>query len=839
MKSSRTRKSLFRRTRPPKKSSLKKSRLKKPTLGSRRRKTSDTKEKASPSSRRAKTRQSRRRWLLRVLGLLFLVLLGGTAASFFAMDREITQRFEGKRWRLPSKIYSDSFPVYPGLSLEKSFFFERLRRLGYQPARKKEPRKGEYSEGKNSLDLFLHDFRYPDTDFHGFPVRMVLKNGWIQRLQGLDTPEKEIYSVNLEPELITGLFQQVWEERRLVELPDVPSSLRDAVIAAEDQSFYDHFGMDWRAIVRATVANLKAGRVVQGASTLTQQLVKNFFLTPKKTLSRKIHEACMALILEVRYSKDQILQAYLNEIYFGQRGSLGVYGVGEASEFYFGKTVRELTLPESALLAGLIRAPNLYAPHKGEQKISGRRDHILKRMWGLGMITEKEYEDAVSAPVDVRLFHPETNDAPYFVDALVGELQQDYSLDILTSEGLRIFTSLDVEMQKIAEQSVREGLQRLETRVPKLAEGVAAGKADPLQACLVALEPQTGAIRAMVGGRDHKKSQFNRVVQSTRQPGSLFKPIAYITALEGTGGDPPRFTPASLVRDEPIEIRYDGKTWKPRNFNGQYTGEVTLRTALEKSLNCATAWLGERVGYERIIETARALGLTTPMDPVPSLVLGSFEVVPLEIASAFGVFANQGVRSSPRAIKTVLDQDGNVLQRRPMQLKQVVSPEAAFLMTNLLRGVFKRGTAAGVAGQIDLPVAGKTGTTNDYLDAWFVGYTSRLVALVWVGFDKPRSTGLSGAGAALPIWKEFILGTSGWIPPEEFMVPPGIEMRTIDRISGLLATSECPDTIEEAFIAGTQPVKTCPLHPVPEAVVQKPEEQRKKGFFERIRDLFD
>jgi len=749
------------------------------------------------------------------------------------MDQEIVQRFEGKRWRHPSKIYSDSFPVFPGLCLEKSFFVQRLGRLGYQPAATAALRKGEYRAGRDSLEVYLHDFLYPEESFKGFPLRLELQEGTIQRLFDAGSPETELYSARLEPELITGLFEKVWEERRLVQLSEVPRSLVDAVVAAEDQHFFDHAGVDVKAIARATLANVKAGRVVQGASTLTQQLVKNFFLSPQRTFSRKIREAAMALILEVRYSKEEILQAYLNEVYFGQKGSLGVYGVGEASEFYFGKPARDLSLAQSALMAAMIRSPGAYAPHKGGEKILARRNHVLKRMWALGMITEKECQKAAATPVEVRGFTPEKNDAPYFVDYLLKELERDYSLDVLTSDGLLIFTSLDVEMQRIAVRSVQEGLGGLERKAPRLLSG----GSDPLQACLVALEPQTGFIRAMAGGRDYSQSQFNRAVRARRQPGSLFKPVVYITALRAEAGAEPAFTPASMLRDEPIEIRYDGQSWKPQNFDNQYAGQVTLRSALEQSLNCATAWLGEQVGYRPIIETARQLGLTTPMEPVPSLVLGAFEAVPLEVASAFSVFANNGVQSVPRSIKTVLGPSGELLQRRPLELKQVVSPATAFLMTHLLQGVFQRGTAAAVSGRIDVPVAGKTGTTNDYRDAWFVGYTSRLVALVWVGFDRPRNMGLSGSGAALPIWADFMKDASGWFPPEDFVPPPGVEMRTIDRITGLLATSKCQDTLEEAFLAGTEPREFCPVHPEPKTP-EGAERPEKPGFFQRMMHLF-
>jgi len=775
--------------------------------------------------------------LLVVLGIL--VSLGFSLLVTFVIlaDREIVGRFEGRRWRLPSKIYSDSFSLYPGISLTQSHLHERLRRLGYQPARTNKLRKGEFRRGKDHLDIYLHDFIYPEVMFTGYPLRIDTRKNTILRLHNLNSPGKEIFSADLEPELITGLFEQVWEERQLVTIQEVPPYLVDAVVATEDQRFYRHIGIDISAIARAAIANLRAGRVVQGASTLTQQLVKNFFLTPKRSFSRKIKEALMALLLEVRYTKDEIMEAYLNEIYFGQKGSLGVYGVGEAAEFYFGKSVKDLILCESALLAGLIRAPNLYSPHKSVDKIRKRRDYVLKRMWSLGMITEAEYNEAKATPVEVRLFYPEKNEAPYFVDSVVNELQKEYSLDILTSEGLLIFTALDVEMQKAAEESVKKGLDRLEARAPSRLKPSATAPDNILQACFVTLEPQTGFIRAMVGGRDYKTSQFNRVTQARRQPGSLFKPIVYATALQGTKERPPQFTPASLLRDEPIEIRFDGKTWSPHNFNDQYAGEVTVRKALEESMNCATAWLGERVGYKPIIKTARELGLTTPMDPVPSLVLGAFEAIPLEMASAFSAFANHGVVCRPRAIKTVLDKDGNVLERKPMELKEGISPETAFLITSLLKGVIQRGTASSVADQIKVPAAGKTGTTNDYRDAWFAGYTPNLLALVWVGFDNPGSTGLTGSRAALPIWADFIKKVSGSIPSEDFLPPPGIVYRKIDQVSGCLATSACKDVLDEPFIAGTEPTSPCPLHPEP-STERESEARKKKGLFRRFKDLF-
>lgn len=786
-----------------------------------------------PSGSRKERRPSPAR---RIVWILLLALIGLAAGYLYSLDREIVGHFEGKRWRLPSKIFSDSFSVYTGGPFQGSHIQDRLRRLGYQASKQGAPRQGEYRTGQGFAEIALRDFLYPTGPFEGFPVRIETEKGTVRRIWDLREPKKEIYAVDLEPELITGLFEQVWEERRLVKLADVPEHTVRAVIAVEDHRFYEHFGLDLPSIARALVANLGAGRIVQGGSTLTQQLVKNFYLTPARSLSRKAKEALMAILLEARYSKEQILEAYLNEVYFGQKGSQGIYGVGEAAEFYFGKALRKLTLSESALLAGLIRAPNLYAPHKDKSRIHKRRDEVLRRMKTRGMISEDEYREATAAPVEVRAFLPERNDAPYFVDYLVKELKKEYSLDILTSEGLRIFTTLDVQMQNEAAKSVKSGVERLETANPSLRPSGSGGPGQALQACLVAIEPQTGFIRAMVGGRDYKASQFNRVTQARRQPGSLFKPIVYAVALEGDV-QRPAFTAASMLRDEPIHVRYEGRSWKPSNFDDRFFGQVTLRTALENSLNCATVWMSRHIDLGKIIRTARSLGVTSPIDPEPSLVLGAFEVVPLEMASAYAAFANHGVLARPRAVKKVLDKDGGLLERRPMEVEQAVSPEIAYLVTSLLKGVCERGTARSVAGKIGLPAAGKTGTSNDSRDAWFAGYTPRLASLVWVGFDKPAGIGKPGSQAALPIWIDFVQGISDWLVAEDFVAPSGVVFREIDRLSGLLATKACTDTIEEAFLAGTEPTEFCNLHPG-DSPEKGPEKDKRRGVFRRVLDWF-
>jgi penicillin-binding protein 1B len=696
------------------------------------------------------------------------------------LDREIVRQFNGRRWGLPSKIYSDSFVLFPGQDLDAAHLFERLRRLGYKKVNTYPSDRGDYYKGTSCLEIFLHDFQYPYRPFSGFPLRIELQGNRVSKLIDKRRPARKLDSAKLEPELITGLFEKFWEERTLISLKQVPQSLVDAIITTEDKRFYHHCGVDTIAIGRATLANLKARRIVQGASTLTQQLVKNFFLNSRRSIITKIRAAFMAILLERHYSKEEILEAYMNEIYFGQKGIQGIYGVGEAAEFYFDKHVEELDLAESALLAGLIRAPSIYSPHKNPELIRTRRNHVLKRMWALGMITEAQYQKAIALPVKVASFYPQINDAPYFVDYLMQELTKEFSLDFLTSEGLRVFTTLDVEMQRTARKILQEALSKLETESPHLIQD-RERTAGPLEGCMVVLQPKTGYIRVLLGGRDYQRSGFNRATQARRQPGSLFKPIVYLTALETASPSKEVLTPSSPLKDEPLAIQYDHKQWSPRNFNDQYFGKVTLREAIEMSLNCATVRLSQKVGLDHIITKARDMGLTTPMESLPSLALGAFEAVPLELAGAYSVLANQGMLTMPCSIKEVVDREGNSIEREKIKAKRAASPEGAFLTTYLLKGVIDRGTASSCRTAISFPAAGKTGTTNNYQDAWFCGYTPHMVTLVWVGFDEPESIGLSGGQAALPIWSRFMQEFSGMLPSDDFPAPPGIVFRKIDR----------------------------------------------------------
>lgn len=750
--------------------------------------------------------------------LLFLLLSAGIIVGAWyvkTVEEVVTEKFEGQKWIFPSKIYSDTHLLYVGMNLRTEELAEKLRRLGYHEVRQSPQARGEYRFLKRDglLEIYLQDFAYPLEKFKGFPIQIALQGGTIAKMANRNTGE-EHFSLELEPELITGLYNRIWEERRLVKLSDVPPLLVHAILSIEDERFYRHRGIDPVAILRASWVNLRSGAVVQGGSTLTQQLMKNFFLDEGRTLRRKFKEALMALIAERKYSKEEILENYLNEIYLGQKGAQGVFGVWEASQFYFLKEPKELTVGEMALLAGLIRAPGRYSPYRSIELATQRRNVVLGKMLQENFITRGQYEAAVREAIQRRELIKVANDAPFYIDFLRRELSQNYSNEVLTAEGLKIFTSLDLHLQRLAERALADGLKRLEGTYPFLRKR---GEDDHLEGAIVVIRPQTGEIKAMAGGRDYQKSQFNRVFQARRQPGSVFKPFVYLAAmLYGAEEGGRKFTPVTLVDDSSFTWVYEGQEWQPDNYKAEYFGTVTFRTALEKSLNSATARIAREVGIRKIRDVAYRLGIESPLPSYPSLTLGSVEVTPLEVAVAFSTLANSGVRTHPIAVKQVLDHEGQVLEKRDIRVERVISPQLAFVVNHLLKGVLDRGTARSARLQgFDRPAAGKTGTTNDAKDAWFVGYTPDLLAAVWVGFDNQTKLGLSGAQAALPIWTDFMKRATAGTPVTDFVAPPGVKMINIDPLSGSRATPNCPQVILEVFIEGEEPSGYCPLHPAP------------------------
>lgn len=547
------------------------------------------------------------------------------------------------------------------------------------------------------------------------------------------------------------------ERRTVIPFSEIPEHAKKAILAVEDSRFYSHPGLDIQGVLRALWADIKAGEIVQGGSTITQQLSKMLFLKPEKSLSRKIKEAIIALQIEKRYSKDEILNLYLNQVYFGS----GAYGIEAASQTYFGKNAKDLNLSEAALLAGLPKAPTAFSPFRNPDRSKLRRSHVLKRMVEMGYIEE---DDALKAEKEPLPLPPKggINKAPYFVEFIRQMMEGKYGHEVYTG-GLNIHTTLDIKAQEVAEKALQRGLKVINERYKK--------RNVPVQGAIIAIDPRTGYIKAMVGGRDFYETQFNRAYQALRQPGSAFKPFVFLTAIDNG------FTPDDIIVDDPVSYpgHKKGVTWSPRNFSGDFKGPVTLRMAMAESINSVAVKLLDRVGVNTTIEYARKLGVKSELKPYLPLALGASDLTLIEITSAFGVFASQGMRANPMAIIKVTDRMGRVLEENFPVIEEVIKPEVAYLMTDLLKGVIEHGTGR-KAKELKRPLAGKTGTTNEYTDAWFIGYSPSLVAGVWVGYDDHRSIGPgeTGARAALPIWIDFMREVLKDTPPEDFPVPEGI-----------------------------------------------------------------
>jgi penicillin-binding protein 1A len=598
----------------------------------------------------------------------------------------------------------------------------------------------------------------------------------------------KIYDDN--DELITELHV---ERRIFVPLAHVPQALRDAVIATEDKRFYYHWGIDPIGIARAVSQNYRRGRIVEGGSTITQQLTKVLFLTPDKSLERKLKEAVLALELERRYTKDRILEMYLNQVYFGH----GAYGVEAASRTYFGKSVSEINVREAALLAGLPRAPSSYSPFEHGDAARRRREVVLRRMVDFGVLKEPDAKKLAKA--DLGLIPPERRrtTGQYFLEYVQQTLEAKYGADMVFKGGLNVYTTLSPTMQLAAEQALRDGLKALEGRTAK---GGRAGEHP--EGAVVTVEPQTGFVRAMVGGYDFFRSEFNRAVQARRQPGSAFKPFIYMAALESG------FTAATRVEDAPVSyaVGPNGQAWKPENYDRKFRGSTTLQQALEESVNVVTVKVAEQIGLSRTIRLARRFGIASPLDVNLSLALGTSDLTLIELTSAYGALANQGQWLPPTAIRYVTDAQGKLLEEHMPEPREAVSPETAYVITHMLRGVVERGTgqAAKVLGR---PIAAKTGTTNDYSNAWFIGYTPRLATGVWVGYDRPRSLGKdeTGSRVAVPIWVGYMGKVLGDSPKDDFPVPEKVTLVPVD----LDASNECVRVATLAFVKGTEPGVMC------------------------------
>ena len=742
-------------------------------------------------------------------GLAFLVMLTFVAFIGFVGYTYIvvTKKFESAtRWDLPSRVYSDATPIVPGVALSRALLEPKLNHVGYREVRKRVENPGEYRYVGGDLEIFLNNFEYPDMEFHAMPVLVDIDGASVRSVKRL-TDGITLRGVRVEPELITSIYNNEMEDRVPVSLDAVPKVLVDAIIATEDRSFYKHEGISIRGIIRAIWVDLRNKSLAAGGSTLTQQLVKNLYLTHERTFRRKAVEAVMALLLEMRYSKDDILEAYLNEIYLGQNGAVQIIGVEQASQVYFGKRVTYITLPEAATLAGMIRSPNVLSPLKYPERAKPRRDVVLRVMFEQQRISQREYEEAIASPLAVTRFPKTSRSAPFFVDLVLKELRETYPDTQLQTHGLRIFTTLDTIMQRSAEEALNHGIGELGRKYRHIR-----GSDTPLEGVVLTIQPGTGYVKALVGGRSYSKTQFNRAIQARRQPGSLFKPFVYVTAMDPARGRQ-ALTASTVLDDSPIAVPTATAVWKPQNYDNRYHGRVSVREALAHSYNIPAVRAAIDAGVPNVIKTAANIGVESRLEPYPSVSLGSFEVTPLEIAYAYSVFANLGVKAEPVSILAVVKRDGELLETRSAKMKRVAPASVCYVMNDVLKDVFNYGTAARARSlAFEDEFAGKTGTTNNYRDAWFVGYSPRILSLVWVGFDDGHSTRLAGGDACLPIWTRHMNRIDGLVPDVDWRRPDDVSERLIDPESGMLATPYCPDTRGEIFVVGTEPETVCPLH---------------------------
>lgn len=736
-----------------------------------------------------------------LLALTALTVLGGWAWRTAA-------RVDLKSFAEPSFVYAAGPSLSPGISLAAADLVGTLHRLGYQEVTREPGGPGEFRREASAWEIFLRARDDPQRQRPALRVRLELAGDRIGTVVN-PTDGARLDGIELEPELLGSLGAMTNRLHEPVRLAAVPAHLVAAILAAEDRRFFDHTGVDVRAALRAFWVNLRHGRIVQGGSTVTQQLVKSLGLSVRRSWDAKLCKLALALIFEWRFGKDEILEAYLNTIYLGRDGPVSIYGVGAAARSYFGKRVEEIELGEAAILAGMIRAPNEYSPIRHPERAREGRDGVLQRMREIGVIDQAALVRATDRAVPASPNVPRPLLGPYFFDYVHTRIEQTQADLGVRRGGLRVFTSLDPVLQRTAEAVLAGSLDLLELRFRHLRRS---SPDQRVQGALIALDPATGEIRALVGGRDYELSQFNRATQAHRPPGSTFKPFVFLAGLRvGPRGEPPRLTAASVLDNQAVTVQVDNESWTSRNLRHAFMGQVTARLALALSLNAATMRAAETVGFDAVIESARTLGITSPIARLPTLALGGSEVVPLELAAAYAPLANGGRRVDVAAIRAIANGDGSVTTPPRTRNGPAVSPEEAFVLTHLLSGVIEHGTGAmaralGVEG----PAAGKTGSTKR--DAWFVGYTPRLVTLVWVGFDGSDELRLTGAWAAVPIWANFMRTAMAVVPGGAFPVPPSVVFRDVDAITGKLATPFCPIVFHGAFLSSAVPTEVCREH---------------------------
>ena len=776
---------------------------------------------AAPGSRASRGKRSRRWLFYLLLGLGLPAILFGMVLAYYYVSfaRIIDERLQGERVRALPRIFGRPYELRRGQGLSPTQLADRLNDLEYA-VRTVVEKPGEFSIGHDTILLMVRE-----GAFGGRTVRVTFrplragpspaqaigtkgtddeKPYMIERLEIVGGAPVDV--VTLEPPLLTAFMKSVREKRRHVELSAIPARMVQAVIAIEDRRFYSHPGVDAIGIAGAVWTNVRGNRpYLVGGSTLTQQLVRNFFLTPEKSYKRKVLEQFMSVVLERRASKDEILELYLNDVYLGQRGSFAIHGVAEAARLFFAKDVSNITLGEAATIAGVIQTAN-HSPFNSMNRARERRNVVLRTMAECGFISQEAAERASHDPI--KIVPPALeNEAPYFTDYLGQVLADQYPAIANSSQAVDIYTTLDLHLQRLAQESVAAGVAQLDQQLAR--------RRRTAQAALIALDPRTGEVLAMVGGRAYSQSQYNRAVSARRQPGSVFKPFVYLAAFEQAAEQGRNdLTPATMVDDEPTTFRYEDKEWTPANYEEEYDGMITVRRALAFSRNIATIKVAESIGYKHVSDLWNKIGAGTPPRPYPSIALGVFEASPLEIASAYTIFPNLGELQPPTLLVRATAGGSDVVKVASPPRRRVARADTTFLVTNMMRSVINEGTGATARALYGfaLDAAGKTGTTNDMRDAWFVGFTPELLTVVWVGLDDNTVLGLSGARAALPIWSMFMNRALAGHANVSFPAPENIVFMEIDRDTGRVAVPGCPRVINEAFLPGTEPLQLCELH---------------------------
>jgi penicillin-binding protein 1B len=728
------------------------------------------------------------RRLLVVAGLVLLGVVAAFAAWIMYLDHVVTSEFQGRLWSVPARVYAEPIELYAGAPVSADDLEQELRRLHYRPG---DPGAGAGFYRRRGGEFDLHARRVRFVDEQRGEARVSIKAGAEGIVSLASADGRDLPLFRLDPLLVGSVFPVHGEDRIVLAPNEVPPLLKAALKTIEDRRFDEHHGVDVRGILRAVWANLRAGRIAQGGSTLTQQLVKNYFLSDEQTLTRKIKEAVMALRLEARFTKDEILVAYINEVYLGQDGERAVHGFGLGSEFYFGKPVAELDAGETALLVGLVRGPSYYDPNKHADRARTRRNLVLKELAEARLITPEVAERAGVLPLGLKGHGG--GYVPAYLDLVRRHLKRDYAEADLAAAGLSVYTTLDPRAQASAERALTRTLTRLDASSRQ--------KNAHLEAAVVIVEPQSGDVLAVIGGRDVGREGFNRALDARRPIGSLVKPAVYLAAL-ATG----RYNAATLLDDAPIDLKLgDGSIWSPQNYTREVYGQVPMVRALAESMNLATVHLGLDVGLGHVADTLVKLGVERRPALNPSMLLGAVELTPLEVVQVYTALANGGFRARLRAVRAVLDEQGKALKSFKVEVEAVAPPEQVYELDRMLAQVTERGTghAAGAKLTARIVAPAKTGTSQDLRDSWFAGFTGSHLAVVWVGYDDNRPTGLTGAMGALPIWADTLvtLRPSSWEPAP----PAGVDERWIEFSTGLATTPGCSsDAIKVAVPRETE-----------------------------------